>query len=328
MKTAVFSTHKFEQPYLLKASKSHEWVFIKDSLNHDTALLAKGCLAVCLFVTDHADALTLQKLVAFGVRYITLRSTGYDNVDLEVAGELGLKVARVTAYSPSAIAEHTIALMLALNRKLMHAYVQSRQFNFSLDSLVGFDMKTQTVGIIGTGKIGSQVASILHGFGCCILAYDLNEDESLKQKTGINYVSLENLLAKSDIITLHVPLTPQSTYLIRNDTIKLMKEGVMLINTGRGRLVNTLDVIAALESGRIGYAGIDVYEHEKGLFFEDHSKEPLHDKILAKLMAFGNVIVTGHQAFLTTNALENIATATVHNLDCFAASLPSENILV
>jgi D-lactate dehydrogenase len=329
MKTAIFSTHKFEQPYLLKAANdSHELIFISTSLNKQTAILAKGCQAVSIFVTDLADKAALEKLSTLGIRYITLRSAGYNNIDLESAKRLGLQVARVAAYSPSAIAEHAVALMLTLNRRLVQAYNQIQLFNFSLDGLVGFDMKTKTVGIIGTGKIGSQVARILYGFGCRIVAHDIIENQTLKYEIKVEYMSLPELYAQSDIITLHTPLTPQTNYLIRKDTIAQMKNGVMLINTGRGALLNTIDVIAALESGKIGYLGIDVYEHEEGLFFENHSQDILHDNTIIALMAIRNVIITGHQAFLTTNALENIAKTTIQNLDCFGTSTHSDNTLI
>lgn len=329
MKTAVFSTHEFEQPYLLKAANdSHELIFISTSLNKETAILAKGCQAISIFVNDLADQATLEKLSTIDVRYIALRSAGYNNIDLEAAKLLGLKVARVASYSPSAIAEHAVALMLVLNRRLIQAYNQIQLFNFSLDGLVGFDMKTKTIGIIGTGKIGSQVARILYGFGCRIVAYDIIENQTLKYELKVEYVSLPELFAQSDIITLHTPLTSTNHYLIRKETLAQMKKGVMLINTARGGLLNTTDVIAALESGIIGYLGIDVYEHEEGLFFEDHSQDSLHDQTISSLMTFKNVLITGHLAFLTTTALENIAKTTIQNLHCFTTSTQSDNTLL
>jgi D-lactate dehydrogenase len=328
MKTAFYSIHNFEKLYLLQANKTHELVFIEQRLDEETAILAKGCTAASLFVTDFADAGVLQKLAVLGIRYITLRSAGYDNIDLHEARRLGLRVARVARYSPSAVAEHAIALMLALNRKLIIAHEQTRQFNFRLDGLTGFDMKEKTVGIIGTGRIGSQVAHILNGFGCRVTACDVTENDLLKKKISIEYLSLNEVLNGSDIITLHTPLTPETKYIIRAETIKKMKKGVMLINTGRGALLNTADVIAGLDSGNIGYLGLDVYEHEEGLFFEDHSHEPHKDKMIETLMAYNNVIITGHQAFLTATALENIARVTMDNLECFGSLKHSENILV
>lgn len=329
MKTAVYSTHKYEKPFLSKAARgAHELIFIPESLNTDTAALAQGCQAVCIFVMDIADYPVLQKLFALGIQYITLRSAGYDNIDLQAAKKLGLKVARAAVYSPSAVAEHAVALMLALNRRLVPASNQAHQYNFCLDELVGFDMKGKTVGIIGTGKIGSQAARILHGFGCRILAHDISENEDLMDEIKLEYVSLPYLFAQSDIITLHTPQTPHTHYLIQKDTIAQMKKGVMLINTARGAIINTTDLIAGLQLGIIGYLGLDVYEYEQGLFFEDHSHDPFPDPRITALMALPNVIVTGHQGFLTVNALENIALATVQNLNCFADSVHSDNILV
>lgn len=329
MRTAVYSTHKYEKPFLCKASRgSHELIFLTESLTAETAPLAQGCKAVCIFVMDNADYPVLEKLFSMGIRYITLRSAGYNNIDLQAAENLGLKVARVAAYSPYAVAEHAVTLMLALNRSLVRASNQAHQYNFCLDDLLGFDMNTKTVGIIGTGKIGSQVARILHGFGCRILAHDLFENKNLMDEIKIEYVPLAYLFAHSDIVTLHTPQTNQTRYLIDKDSIAQMKKGVMLINTARGAIINTADVIAALQSGTIGYLGIDVYEHEQGLFFEDHSLDPVSDTCMGALMALPNVIVTGHQGFLTVNALENIALATVENLNCFAASVHCDNILV
>lgn len=326
MKTVVFSTHEFEQPYLLKATNdSHELIFIPTYLNKEAVVLAKGCQAISIFVNDLGDKATLEILFTCWIRYITLCSAGYNNIDLEAAKQLGFQVAGVATYSPSAIAEHTVALMLTLNRKLIQASNQMNQFNFCLDGLVGFDMKTKTIGIIGTGKIGSQVARILHGFGCLIVAYDIIENQTLKCEIIIEYASLPELFAQSDIITLHTPLTSTNHYLIRKETLAQMKKGVMLIDTARGGLLNTTDVIAALESGIIGYLGIDVYEHEEGLFFEDHSQDRFHDLAISSFMTFKNVLITGHLVFLTTTALENIAKATIQNLDCFTTSTQSDN---
>lgn len=329
MKTAVFSIHNYEKTFLIEAAKGyHDLLFISESLNAETAKLAKGCEAICIFVMDIADGNTLEKLYKLGVKYITLRSAGYNNVDLRIANKLGLKVAHVAAYSASAVAEHAVALMLALNRRLVLACNQAHQFNFSLEGLLGFDMKGKTVGIIGTGKIGSQTARILQGFGCRILAYDLVADKELMRELKIEYVALPQLFAQSDIITIHTPQTEQTRYLIQKDTIAQMKKGVMLINTARGSIVNTIDVIAGLKSGTIAYLGIDVYENEQDLFFEDHSCDSVFDTTLTELMELPNVIVTGHQAFLTINALENIAKATVQNLNCFASAIKSDDILV
>ncbi len=328
MKTAVYSAHKFEQEYLFRANQQrHELVMLEVALSEDSAHLAMGCTAASIFVSDQASAKVIGKLHELGIRYLALRSAGYNHVDLKEAKAQGIVVARVPDYSPYAIAEHTVALMLALNRQLVHAHNRIHELNFSLDGLTGFDMHGKTIGIAGTGKIGSQVARILHGFGCNLLAYDPNENSSLKREIDISYVNFETLCRQSDIISLHVPLLEQTKYIINESSILWMKRGVMLINTSRGGLVNTRDVIEAMKSGHIGYFGMDVYEEEQGLFFEDHSQDILQDDIIARLMTFRNVLITSHQAFLTDTALENISTTTIHNLDCFEKGIMSGNEL-
>jgi D-lactate dehydrogenase len=248
-------------------------------------------------------------------------------VDLATAHALKIRVARVPEYSPFAIAEHTIALMLALNRKIIKAHNRIRELNFSLDGLTGFDMHGKTAGVIGTGKIGKIVASILRGFQCEVLAYDIQPDHKWAEKPGVKYVSLEELCECSHIITLHAPLTEQTKYLLNARTIMLMKPQVMIINTSRGALINTRDVISALKSGKIGFLGIDVYEEEKGLFFEDHSEDILQDDVIARLMSFPNVLITSHQAFLTDTALLNIAETTMDNLSRMISGLDTSNEL-
>jgi len=276
MKTAVFSTHKFERDYLLAAnSGKHELKLLETRLSPDTVELAKGCEAVSIFVNDDASAVVLEKLKENGVKFLVLRSAGFNHVNLEKAKELKMKVARVPEYSPYAVAEHTVALMLALNRKLIRAHNRVMDQNFSLDGLVGFDMNEKTVGLIGTGKIGSVVAKILYGFGCRLLALDSIKNKSLIEQFDVVYTDCETLCRESDIISLHLPLTAESKYIIDRKCITVMKNGVMLINTSRGGLVNTQAVIEALKSGKIGYFGMDVYEEEEGLFFEDHSEEIL-----------------------------------------------------
>lgn len=276
MKTAVFSTHKFERDYLLAAnSGKHELKLLETRLSPDTVELAKGCEAVSIFVNDNASAVVLEKLKENGVKFLVLRSAGFNHVNLEKAKELKMKVARVPEYSPYAVAEHTVALMLALNRKLIRAHNRVMDQNFSLDGLVGFDMNEKTVGLIGTGKIGSVVAKILYGFGCRLLALDSIKNKSLIEQFDVVYTDCETLCRESDIISLHLPLTAESKYIIDRKCITVMKNGVMLINTSRGGLVNTQAVIEALKSGKIGYFGMDVYEEEEGLFFEDHSEEIL-----------------------------------------------------
>ena len=328
MKIAFYSSHKFEHNSIEKTNKNkHELVFIEETLSEKSIPLALGCEAICIFVNDKTDALTLKKLHKIGVKYIALRSAGFNHVDLPEAKKLGIKVARVPEYSPFSVAEHAIALMLAMNRKLVHAHNRINELNFSLDGLVGFDMNGKTAGILGTGKIGEQIAKILHGFGCKILAYDAEENESLKTSYGVDYVSLNTLFSKADIISLHLPLSSETEHIIDEKSIRLMKKGVMLINTSRGGLVNTVDVIQGIKSEKIGYFGMDVYEDEGGLFFEDHSQTILQDDVFARLMSFQNVLITSHQAFLTETSLKNIADTTIYNIDCFENNTLSGNEL-
>lgn len=328
MKTCVFSTHRFEEKYLRLANgERHDLHLLDVKLDERTAALAKGCEAVSLFVSDNAPADVLKVLHENGVKYLVLRSAGFNHVDLEAAKELGFRVARVPAYSPYAVAEHTVALMLALNRKLTRAHNRVRELNFSLDGLTGFDMHGKTAGVIGTGKIGSAVVRILHGFGCRILANDQFENEELKEDGVVTYTDCATLCRESNIITLHVPLTPETRYLIDRECITNMKPGVMLINTSRGGLVDTKAVIDSLKTRHVGYFGMDVYEEEEGLFFEDHSGDVLQDDVIARLMTFNNVLITSHQAFLTETALTNIAETTIYNLDCFEKGAENENEL-
>ena len=327
MNVVVYSTRKFEKEHLEKALASHQLRMLETRLTADTASLAQGGDAVSIFVNDNASADVLQKLKDGGVKYLALRSAGFNHVDLAAASRLGIRVARVPEYSPAAIAEHTVALMLALNRKIVRAHNRVRDMNFSLDGLTGFDMHGKTVGIIGTGKIGRVVARILNGFGCMLLAFDPIESDELKNKYDVTYTDLDTLFSKADIITLHLPLTRESRYLINKERIMQMKSGVMLINTSRGALVNTRDVIAALKTGKIGFFGIDVYEEEGGLFFEDHSEDILQDDVIARLMTFQNVLITSHQAFLTREALEEIALTTNYNLTCWENGKDSQNEL-
>jgi D-lactate dehydrogenase len=287
--------------------------------------MAKGCTAISIFTADDASEKVLDKLKAHGIKFVVLRSAGYNNVDIPHARKLGIRVARVPEYSPYAVAEFTVAVMLSLNRKLIRTHYRIREMNYSLDGLVGFDMHGKTVGIVGTGKIGRVVAKILHGFGCRLLAYDPVEDADLIKLFGTVYTDLDNLCNKSDIITLHAPLTKETHHMINRKRIAKMRKGVMLINAGRGGLVNTKDVISGLKSKQIGYFGMDVYEEENGLFFEDHSEDILEDDVLARLMTFNNVFISSHQAFLTETALTNIAATTVENLNCFEKGETCEN---
>lgn len=329
MDITVYSTHKFEREFLVDANAGrHNLTFVEVQLNVQTAELAKNAMAVCIFVNDDASAPVLQVLHTCGVKFLILRSAGYNNVNVEAARKLGFRVARVPAYSPYAVAEHAVALMLALNRKLIRASNRVHELNFSLDGLIGFDMNEKTAGIIGTGQIGTVVAKILHGFGCRILAVDRVESQEVKERYGVQYTNYDNLYAQSDIITLHVPLLPETRYLINQKSISMMKRGVMLINTSRGALVNTREVIDGLKSGQIGYLGIDVYEEEAGLFFEDHSEEIVQDDVIARLLSFRNVMITSHQGFLTATALQNIADTSFYNLACFEKQEECSNEII
>ena len=328
MKTAVYSIHRFEKEYLLQSNAGkHELQLIESSLNEQTVVLADGCSAISVFVNDEVSSKVLQRLQALGVHYIVLRSAGYNHVNLTELHRLGMKAARVPEYSPYSVAEHSVALMLALNRKLIKANQRVDDLNFSLDGLEGFDMHGKTVGLIGTGKIGSVATKILYGFGCNILAFDKTENVALCEQFGVRYTDCDTLCKESDIITLHIPLVSETKYIINKDCIDSMKSGVMLINTSRGGLVNTVDVIEGLKSGKIKYFGMDVYEEEEHLFFEDHSEDIPQDEVLARLMSFKNVLITGHQAFFTKEALQGIADTTIYNLDCFEKGIKSNHEL-
>jgi D-lactate dehydrogenase len=318
MKVAFFSAKGYDRASFTAANSEggHELVFLEPHLNHQTAMLAAGCGAVCAFVNDHLDAATLDILAATGVRLIALRSAGFNNVDLEHAQELGLVVARVPAYSPYAVAEHAAALVLALDRKLMRAYARVRDGNFALDGLTGFDVHGRTAGIIGTGRIGAIFARIMNGFGCRLIAVDRQQNADCLA-LGVEYVDLPRLFAEADIISLHAPLTPGTHHIIDNAAIHRMKRGVMIINTGRGALVDTKAVIDGLKSGHIGFLGLDVYEEEEELFFEDRSGQIIQDDVFTRLLSFPNVIVTAHQAFFTVEALRNIAETTLTNITAF-----------
>lgn len=327
MKVIVFDTHAFEQDFLAAKLKNHQVTFVAVKLNESTVNLAEGFEAVVVFIHDEVSAPILALLRKKGIFFLITRSAGFNHIDIQAAKALNIRVANVPKYSPYAVAEHAIALMLALNRKIIRAHHRLMDLNFSLNGLIGFDMHGKTVGIIGLGKIGRVVAHILSGFGCTLLGYDIQPDETVKKDCGINFTSLDEIYQRADIITLHAPLTAQTRYLINKDSLAKMKKGVMLINTSRGGLVNTREVIASLKSGQIGYLGLDVYEEENALFFEDHSEDILQDDVIARLMTFPNVLITSHQAFLTQEALENIAKTTAETLDCFAAGKKCENEL-
>lgn len=324
MKTAVFSTKPYDKQFLQAACvqpDAHELVFFEPRLTRETVPLAAGFRAVCAFVNDVLDAVTLAQLAELGVRLIALRCAGFNHVDLHAAQRHGLCVVRVPAYSPHAVAEHTVGLMLALNRKLHKAYARVRDGNFSLEGLLGWDLYGQTAGVVGTGRIGCVVARILHGFGLRVLAHDLAPSQELRD-LGVRYVPLDELLRESDIVTLHCPLVPETHHLINAEALRQMKPGVMLINTSRGPLIDTQAVIQALKSGHIGSLGLDVYEEEADLFFEDLSNQVIQDDVFTRLLTFPNVLITAHQAFFTRNALESIARQTLRNLSCFERGEP------
>lgn len=318
MKVAVFSAKAFEKPYLEAANQQHhhELVFFETALNEQTVIMATGFPTVSCFVTDTLSAPVLTMLAKNGTRLIALRSAGFNHVDLPSAQSAGLTVARVPAYSPYSVAEFAVGLILSLNRKIYRAYNLVREHNFLLTNLLGFDLHGKTVGIIGTGKIGSVFAKIMHGFGCNLLAYDPYPNE-MCLSMDVRYVTLDELCQQSDIISLHCPLSNETHYVINEKTIARMKPGVMLINTGRGALLDTKAIIQALKKRIIGYLGIDVYEEEEKLFFQDLSNEVIQDDIFTRLQTFPNVIITGHQAFFTQEALTNIAMTTLSNISAF-----------
>lgn len=316
MRIAVFSTKPYDRRFLDQANQTqHELTYFDPQLTAETAPLAAGFEAVCAFVNDKLDAPVLQLLHGNGTRLIALRSAGFNNVDLPEAERLGMTVVRVPAYSPHAVAEHAVALVLSLNRMTFRAYNRVREGNFSLDGLLGFDLYGKTVGVVGTGKIGLIFADIMYGFGCKVLAAD--PYPSPDAKAFVEYVSLEHLLETADIISLHCPLTPETDHLIDAEAIARMKDGVMVINTGRGRVIDTKAVIDGLKSGKIGRLGLDVYEEEEHLFFQDLSQRVIGDDQFMRLTTFPNVLITGHQAFFTTEALTNIATTTIANISAF-----------
>lgn len=327
MRVAVFSTKPYDRAFFSdeNARHGHDLTFFEPRLAAETAILAAGHDAVCAFVNDRLDADVLDALAQGGTRSIALRCAGFNNVDLEAAGRLGMSVVRVPAYSPYAVAEHTLALILGLNRKIPRAHARVREGDFSLDGLLGFDLHGRTVGIVGTGQIGAVVARILTGFGCRLLAFDPVRNPEC-EGLGVSYVALPELLA-ADIVTLHCPLLPQTRHLIDAEALALMRRGAMLINTSRGALLDTPAVIEALKSGHLGYLGLDVYEEEAALFFEDLSGQVLQDDVFARLLTFPNVLITGHQAFFTHEALTAIAATTLTNLDDLAAGRPCPNAI-
>jgi D-lactate dehydrogenase len=318
MKVAVFSTKSYDKEYFDKANieNKHELVYFESSLKQKTTRLAENYDAVCVFVNDALTKEVIETLTNLKVKLIVLRCAGFNNVDIESACNNNIKVLRVPAYSPTAVAEHAVALILTLNRKTHKAYNRVREGNFSIERLTGFELSGKTVGVIGTGRIGAAFATIMKGFGCKVVAFDNYPNNTLKD-TVVSYYSLSELFVMSDIISLHCPLTPETNQLINKDSLSLMKKGVMLINTSRGKLIDTDAAIEALKEGRLGYLGIDVYEQEENLFFKDLSEIIILDDKISRLMTFPNVLITSHQAYFTDNALTQIAQTTIQNLSDF-----------
>lgn len=318
---AFFDTKPYDREWFDRLNKNYEIRYFDGRLRPENAVLAGGCSAVCAFVNDNINARTLEILAEKGVRVIAMRCAGYNNVDIAAAQRLGIKVLRVPSYSPYAVAEHTMGLLLALNRKIPRAYIRTRDFNFSLVGLMGFDMHAKTAGVIGTGKIGRVFIDICRGFGMNVIAHDPYPVPD----SGIEYVSREELFRRADIISLHCPLTESTRYIINDEAISLMKRGVLIVNTSRGRLIDSEALLRALNEKRIGGAALDVYEEESGLFFEDNSDRIVTDEVLSVLVNRPNVIITSHQAFFTEEAMNNIAEETLRNLDAFFSGAPLEN---
>lgn len=327
MKVAFFSTKPYDREFMDKANQDnrHEFQYFDTRLDVSTAILASEFDAVCIFVNDQADEETLQLLKDEGVKLVALRAAGFNNVDLQTAQSLGIKIARVPAYSPYAVAEHTLAMILTLNRKTHLAYERVRNGNFSLEKLMGFDLHGTTIGVVGTGKIGRIFARNMHGLGCKVLAYDPYPNEDFEREGTATYVSLEEMYPKVDILSLHCPLNDKTHHLVNKEAIDQMKDRVMLINTSRGALVDTKAVIKALKHFKIGYFGIDVYEQEENLFFQDLSGHIIQDDDISRLMTFPNVLITSHQAFFTENAMTNIAETTLNNINQFEEGTELEN---
>lgn len=326
MKTtvAVYDTKPYDRESLkrMPGTEALDWRFLDCRLSSDTAAAARGAQAVCVFVNDDVGGDVLRKLREMDIRLVALRCTGFNRVDLVAAKELGITVTRVPNYSPYSVAEHTIALLLALNRKLHRAFSRVRDLNFSLAGLEGFDLHGKTAGILGTGKIGRIVAQILRGFGMRVLVCDAYPDPQWASAQGVTYTDAQSLARESDVLSLHVPLTAETKHTIRRETLELMKPGAILINVSRGRLIDTAALIQALKERRLGGVALDVYEEEEGVFFEDLSAQGLEDDVLARLLTFPNVVVTAHQAFLTREALQDIAAVSVENIRRFAAGEP------
>jgi D-lactate dehydrogenase len=328
MRIAVYSTSSWDRATFREANSTHghDLRFLEAKLDEATAELAQGAGAACLFVNDKADAPVLERLAAAGVGVLALRSAGFDHVDLAAAKALGMTVARVPGYSPHSVAEHAVALIMMLDRKLYRAWNRVREGNFSLEGLVGFELRAKTVGVVGTGRIGAATAGIMLGFGCRVIAFDLAPDPGLVAR-GVTYVALDALLAASDIVTLHLPLNDSTRRVIDARAIARLKPGAMLINTGRGGLIDTRAVVDGLKAARIGALGLDVYEREAELFFADRSGEAIQDDLFARLLTFPNVVITAHQAFFTREALGEIAATTLGNISAIESRQACANLL-
>jgi D-lactate dehydrogenase len=321
---AVFDTKPYDRDFLAPhASAGMEWIFIETRLNASTAVLAKGCAAACLFVNDDASAEALAQLKAGGTGMLALRCAGYNNVDLKAAALMGFRITRVPAYSPHAVAEHALALLLCLNRKIHRAHLRVMEHDFSLQGLLGWDLFGKTVGIVGAGRVGKIAAAIFRGFGCRVLAADPVPDTDWARANGVSYTSLDKLLAESDVVSLHSPLTKESFHLVDQRRLGLMKPGAYLINTGRGKLVDSKVLVDFLKQGRLGGVALDVYEEEEGIFFENLSNQILTDDVLVRLLSFPNVLITSHQAFFTQEAMHEIAAMTAQNLNLYLAGRPA-----
>lgn len=317
-KMALFDTKPYDIISFEERNKDSQFEikYFTEHLSLDTVVLTKGYDIVCIFVNDIITKDIIDKMYEYGVKVLALRCAGYNNVDFQSAFNK-IHIVRVPDYSPYAIAEHTIALMMTLNRKIHKAYSRTKEANFSISGLLGFDLNGKTAGIVGTGKIAKIVIRILRGFGMNVLAFDLYPDNKFAEEMGITYTDLDSLYKNSDVISLHCPLTKDTEYLLREESFAKMKDGVMIINTGRGKLINTKDLIKSLKNGKVGYAGLDVYEEESSYFFEDKSDTVINDDTLARLLTFNNVIVTSHQAFFTKEALKNIADTTFKNIEAY-----------
>ena len=327
MKIAFFSTKSYDREFFDKYVTTHEIIYFEAPLNERTANLATGCEVVCVFVNDKLNSSVMEALKKSGIKLVALRCAGFNNVNLAAAKANDIKVVRVPAYSPYAVAEHAVALILTLNRKTHKSYNRVREGNFSLERLTGFDLHGKTVGVIGTGKIGQVFCEIMLGFGCKVLAFDLMENKELAAKS-VEFLPLLDVLQKADIISLHCPLNEQTRHIINSQTIDVMKEGVMLINTSRGGLIDTMAVIQALKTGQIGYLGLDVYEQEEKLFFNDLSENIIQDDVIMRLLSFPNVLITSHQGFFTEEALIQIAQTTLDNVDAFEKGEALKNAVV